>query len=144
MSAGISHGRKGRKGKKVLPLASWRFSSLGFSKRELDELAAFKLALHEGEGHELQLPASLFLDNIRIAGQPDVMAGSGRLSGYDHQSTAWLVALPGVLNISERDPFRVYLKVSFCGVRNDFLKGFDQNVASWNPRSAQNCQCRTT
>jgi len=61
------------------------------------------------------------------------------LSGYDHQPTAWLVALPGVLDIRERDPFCVYLKVPFGGVHHHSLKGFDQNVASWNPRSTQNC-----
>jgi len=67
------------------------------------------------------------------------MAGSGWLLGYDHQSTAWLVALPSVLDIRERDPFRAYLKVPFCGVRHHLLKGFNQNVASWNPRGTQNC-----
>jgi hypothetical protein len=41
--------------------------------------------------------------------------------------------------IRERDHFRVYLKVRFCGVRHHLLKGFDQNVASWNPRSTQTC-----
>jgi hypothetical protein len=63
----------------------------------------------------------------------------GFVSGYDHQSTAWLLTLPCVLNVGKRHPYRVDLKVPFCGVRNDSLKGFDQNVAGWNPRSAQNC-----
>lgn len=63
----------------------------------------------------------------------------GVVSGYDHQSTAWLLALPCVLNVGERHPYRFYLKVPFCGVRNHSLKGFDQNIASGNPRSAQNC-----
>src|SRR5580692_8795192 len=72
------------------------------------------------------------------------MAGSRWLLRYDHQSTAWLVALPSVLDIRERDRFRVHLKLPFCGVRHHLLKGFDQNVASWNPRSTQNCQCCTT
>ena len=66
-------------------------------------------------------------------------SGASRLSGYDHQSTAWLVALPGVLDIRERDLFRVYLKFPFGGVRHHLLKGFDQNVARWNPRSTHNC-----
>ncbi len=49
------------------------------------------------------------------------------------------MALPSVLDIRERYSFRVYMKVPFCGVRHHLLKGFDQNVASWNPRSTQNC-----
>src|SRR5947199_4695998 len=61
----------------------------------------------------------------------------GRLLGYDDQSTAWLVALPSALDIREGDPFRVYLKIPFGCVRHHSLKGFDQNVASWNPRSTQ-------
>src|SRR5262249_52887964 len=48
--------------------------------------------------------------NFRLADQPDVMAGSGLLSGYDHQSAAWLLALPRVLNIRERDLSVSYLK----------------------------------
>jgi len=67
------------------------------------------------------------------------MPGSGWLLGCDHQSAAWLMALPSVLDIRERYSFRVYMKVPFCGVRHHLLKGFDQNVASWNPRSTQNC-----
>ena len=49
------------------------------------------------------------------------MAGSNWLSGYDHQSTAWLVALPGVFDICERDLFCVYLKILFCGMRHHLL-----------------------
>ena len=71
--------------------------------------------------------------------QPDVMAELDRLLGYDHQSTAWLFSLPSVLDIRKRDSFYVYLKVSFDGMRHHLLKSFNQNVASWNSRSTQNC-----
>ena len=76
---------------------------------------------------------------IKPSDQPDTMTGSGLRLGYDHQSMASLVSLPDVLNVSERGPFRVYVKVPFCGVRHHLLKGFDQNVASWNRRSTQKC-----
>ena len=66
------------------------------------------------------------------------------MSGYDHQSTAWLVALPGVLDVRQRDPFRVYLKLPSGGVCHHLLKGVGQNVPRWNPRSAHKCQGRTT
>jgi hypothetical protein len=62
-----------------------------------------------------------------------VLAGLGWLLGYDHQSTARLFSLPSVLDIREWDSFCVYLKIPFGGVRHHLLKGFDQNVASWNP-----------
>ena len=39
---------------------------------------------------------------------------------------AWLVALPSVLNIRERDPFRVDMKLPFCGVRHYLLKGIER------------------
>src|SRR5438067_10315165 len=52
------------------------------------------------------------------------------------KSTAWLVALQA-FSISGGNPFRVYLKVPFGGVRHHSLKGFDQNVASWNSRTTQ-------
>jgi hypothetical protein len=38
---------------------------------------------------------------VRLADQPDVIAGSV-WPGYDHQSAAWPVTLPGVLNIRDR------------------------------------------
>lgn len=77
--------------------------------------------------------------NFRAGDQPDGRAGLGSLLGYDHQSTAWLVALPSVLDICERYSFRVYTKLTFCGVRHHLLKGFHQNVARWNPGGTQNC-----
>jgi len=71
--------------------------------------------------------------------QPYAIDGSGWLPGYDHQSAAWLVALPSFLNICEWNPFRLDMKFPSCGTRHRLLKGFKQNVAWWNPGSAQNC-----
>jgi len=76
---------------------------------------------------------------IRIADQPDVMAESGWLLGYDHQSTAWQLTLPSALNVRKRYLFRVYLKVLSRGIRHHSLKGFEQNVARGNARSAKKC-----
>ena len=69
----------------------------------------------------------------------DAIDGSGWLRGYDHQSAAWLVALPSFLYIREWNPFRRDMKFPFLGMRHHLLKGFEQNVAWWNPGSAQNC-----
>jgi hypothetical protein len=92
----------------------------------------------------LKLPTTPFRDNFLIADQPDAIEGSSWLLRHDHQSPAWLVAVPSVLNICQRDTFRVYMKFPFCGTRHHLLKSFEQNVARWNPSGAQNCQRRTT
>jgi len=67
--------------------------------------------------------------------QTDVIAGS---VWHDHQSAAWLVTLPRVLNIRERNSFRVDMKFPFCRMLHDSLKSFEQDVTWWNPSSAHN------
>src|SRR6516164_6355094 len=67
----------------------------------------------------------------------------GRRSRNDHQSSAWLIALPGVLNVGKRYPLRIYVKVPFFGVRHHLLKGVDEDVARWNSRRTHDCDCRT-
>jgi hypothetical protein len=57
-------------------------------------------------------------------------------SGYNHQSTACVFTLPGFLDICKRDPFRVYLKFTFGGVRHHLLKGFDPQTLGSSPRLA--------
>src|SRR5579884_3226273 len=52
---------------------------------------------------------------------------SGSLSGCDHQAAPSRVTLPSVLNIFERNPFRLDMELPFCGVCHDLLKGVDQN-----------------
>ena len=59
--------------------------------------------------------------------------------GYDHQSAAWLVALPSFLDVRERNAFRLDMKFPFCGMCRHLLKGFEQNVGWRNPSSPQNC-----
>ena len=61
----------------------------------------------------------------------------------DHQSLAWRVAVPNILNVCEWDTNRVYIKLPFFGVRQHLLDSFTQNLARRNPSSSQNCQRRT-
>ena len=69
--------------------------------------------------------------------------GSAWLRIDEHQSAAWPIALPGVLNVVERDAFRVYPQFPFCRICHHLAERAKQNVARWNPGSALNCQCGT-
>lgn len=101
------------------------------------ELNSFRRCRDPAARAWLRLGAERGQSQLRTADQPDVIAGSV-WPGYDHQSAAWLVTLPGVLNIRERNPFRVDIKFSFCRMRHDLLKSFEQDVPRRNPSSAQN------
>jgi hypothetical protein len=43
----------------------------------------------------------------------------------DYQSAAWLVALPGVLNILKRNTFRLHTKLPAGSMLHDLLQGVD-------------------
>src|SRR5882762_6606158 len=79
---------------------------------------------------------------------PQANLNNARITGMrlwdDYQSAALLIALPGVLNIRERNALGVHVKLPAGGMRHDFFQGVDQNVARWNPGSPENCQCCAT
>src|SRR5271157_4169602 len=63
---------------------------------------------------------------------------------WGHYQSSCLLALPGVLNIHERNTLRLHTKLPAGSMRHDFLQGINQHVARRNPGSPHNCQrCAT-